>query len=284
MAEPIAADAAVRSFIQFVPLGWLVGCYGTLVGAGGGFVLVPFLLLLLPGEHAATVTSISLAVVFFNAYAGTLAYARMGRIDYFSGLLFAVAGIPGTILGTVAVRYIPRNPFDLAFGAILFGIGLFLAIRPMARPITGQSSGGTPQAAPGETGASAAPRPRTLLGSVASAYIGLLSGLLGIGGGIIHVPFLIRVLHFEAHVATATSHFVLCIVALAGTLSHVAAGEFQPGIDRTMYLAVGVMMGAPVGAMLSGRVQGSSIVRLLALALCFVGLRLAWKVLSALVL
>lgn len=271
-------EAAVHNFLHFVPLGFLVGSYGTLIGAGGGFVLVPVLLLLLPGEHAATLTSISLAVVFFNAYAGTLAYARMGRIDYFSGLLFAIAGIPGTILGTIAVRHIRREPFDLLFGFLLLVIGLFLAARPMGKPAATKQPEGSPTHTPEDAASPKPARPPTLLGSIASAYIGLLSGLLGIGGGIIHVPFLIRVLHFEAHVATATSHFVLAIVALAGTISHVAAGEFQPGIDRTMYLAVGVMMGAPIGAMLSGRVQGSSIIRLLALALCFVGLRLIWKV------
>jgi uncharacterized membrane protein YfcA len=262
------------NFIRLVPLGFLVGGYGTLIGAGGGFVLVPLLLLMIPGESAATVTSMSLAVVFFNAYSGTLAYARMGRIDYFSGLLFALAGIPGTILGTIAVSYIPRQPFDITFGVLLLAIGLFLAIRPLRQPqknLHGTAQNRTTESSAPVSSSSA------LLGSVASGYIGLFSGFLGIGGGIIHVPFLIRVLHFAPHVATATSHFVLAIVALVGTLSHVISGEFQTGIDRTMYLAVGVMMGAPLGAMISGRVRGSWIVRGLALALCFVSARLLWK-------
>ena len=90
----------------------------------------------------------------------------------------------------------------------------------------------------------------------------------------VHVPFLIRALGLPAHVATATSHFVLTFMALAATLSHVALGEFGPGIVPTMALSIGVMMGAPLGAALSTRMQGSLIVRLLAVALCFVGLRL----------
>ena len=69
-----------QEFIRLAPLGVLVGAYGTLVGAGGGSVLVPILLILLPQETSATVTAISLAVVFFNAYSGTIAYVRMGRI------------------------------------------------------------------------------------------------------------------------------------------------------------------------------------------------------------
>ncbi len=115
---------------------------------------------------------------------------------------------------------------------------------------------------------------RLLFGSVGSAYIGVLSSLLGIGGGIIHVPFLIRLLRMPPHTATATSHFVLTFVALTATVTHVAMGEFQRGLAQTTYLAIGVMMGAPLGAALSTRLHGSMIVRSLALALCFVGVRL----------
>jgi uncharacterized membrane protein YfcA len=113
-----------------------------------------------------------------------------------------------------------------------------------------------------------------MLGSIGSAYIGVLSTLLGIGGGIIHVPFLIRGLRMPPHTATATSHFVLTFIALTATVTHVTLGEFDRGIAVTMYLSVGVMMGAPLGAALSSRLHGSLILRLLALALCLVGLRL----------
>src|SRR6185295_1618467 len=67
------------------PLGLLVGAFGTLIGAGGGFILVPILLLMYPNETSERIASISLAVVFFNAFSGSLAYARMKRIDYKSG-------------------------------------------------------------------------------------------------------------------------------------------------------------------------------------------------------
>jgi len=112
------------------------------------------------------------------------------------------------------------------------------------------------------------------IGAIGSAYIAVLSSLLGIGGGIVHVPFLIRVLRLPPHVATATSHFVLTFMALTATITHLALGQFEHGLAPTMYLAVGVMMGAPIGAALSARLHGSVIVRLLALALCLVGVRL----------
>ena len=263
--------AALADFVKLAPLGFAVGLYGTLIGAGGGFVLVPALLLLLPDESPATITSMSLAVVFFNAYSGTIAYARMRRIDYFAAVLFAAAGAPSAVLGTLLVHELPRGLFEPGFGLLLLAGGAWLAIRPL---------GGRAASDPGAAAAEARHRYErdggfnTRLGAVASAYIGIISSLLGIGGGVIHVPFLVRVLGFPPHIATATSHLVLAILALVATVSHVVLGAFNRGLDRTMYLAVGVMMGAPIGAMLSTRVRGSSLVRLLALALCLVGLRL----------
>lgn len=250
-------------FVRLAPLGVLVGAYGTLVGAGGGSVLVPILLILLPHETPATVTAISLAVVFFNAYSGTIAYMRMGRIDYRSGVIFTLSGLPGAVLGTLLVHEMSRRLFDPIFGVLLLAMGGFLVASPLGS-LDEDRQGPSPPVSDR----------RMLLGAVGSAYIAVLSSLLGIGGGIIHVPFLIRVLRIRPHTATATSHFVLTFMALTATVTHVALGGFNRGLSETMYLAVGVMMGAPLGAALSTRLQGSLIVRLLALALCLVGLRL----------
>jgi uncharacterized membrane protein YfcA len=68
--------------IGLIALGFGVGAYGTLIGAGGGFVLMPILLLLYPDDRPELLTSISLAVVFFNTLSGSEAYAMMKRIDY----------------------------------------------------------------------------------------------------------------------------------------------------------------------------------------------------------
>lgn len=252
----------LAEFVRLAPLGFAIGVYGTLVGAGGGSLLVPVLLLLMPTEEPATITAMSLAVVFFNAYAGTFSYIRMGRIDYRSGVLFILASIPGATLGALTVHELPRGVFEPVFGVVMLTLGTFLVISPMGATLTA----GT-QAERGD-------RPSLRVGSIGSAYIAVVSSLLGLGGGIMHVPFLIRVLKFPPHVATATSHFVLTFVAFTALVTHFATGQFDHGLAKTMYLAVGVMMGAPVGASLSAKIRGPVIVRLLALALCLVGLRL----------
>ena len=105
-----------------VVLGFVVGGYGTVIGAGGGFILVPLLLFIYPHYQPEEVTSISLAVVFANATSGSAAYARQRRIDYRTGLLFAVASAPGVIAGALAVGYLPKRAFSTLFGLMLLGL------------------------------------------------------------------------------------------------------------------------------------------------------------------
>ena len=92
-----------------VLLGLLVGAYGTMIGAGGGFILVPVLLLLYPDDSPELVTSISLGAVFFNAVSGSFAYIRQRRVDFLAGNAFAAATIPGAIAGAAAAR-VARPP------------------------------------------------------------------------------------------------------------------------------------------------------------------------------
>ena len=252
----------LSEFFSLAPLGLIVGAFGTLIGAGGGAVLVPVLLILLPKETPATITSVSMATVFFNAYSGTISYMRMGRVDYRLGTFFTLASLPGAVLGVLLIHQIPRGLFDPLFGGLLLTLGSLLLVNPL-----GSKPPNPPRASTNDHG-------HMLLGSIGSAYIAVLSSLMGIGGGIIHVPFLIRALQIPPHNATATSHFVLTFVALTATATHVVMGAFTRGLPETMYLAVGVMMGAPIGAAISNLLHGTLIVRLLAGALCLIGLRL----------
>ena len=264
--------------ILLVPIGFAVGAYGTLIGAGGGFILVPILLFLYPRERPATITAISLAVVFFNALSGSLAYARQRRIDYRTGLIFAAATAPGAIFGALAVNLIPRRLFDIIFGAVLMAVAAFILLRGgtesgrIVEPRRGLTLRTITDAA-GDTYVYRFPMP---LGIAISAVVGFLSSLLGIGGGIVHVPAMVEVLHFPVHIATATSHFILTFMALVGSGEHLVTGDLGPhaGFDKVFLLSLGVIPGAQVGARFSHRFKGVLIVRLLGAALFLVGLRL----------
>ena len=125
-------DGPVSALVWLIPLGFLAGGYGTLIGAGGGFVLAPALLLLYPAEAPETITSISLAVVFFNSLSGTLAYARAKRIDYKSGTIFAAATVPGATAGAIATTSVSRPKFNLSRISIDLG-GDFFGVNPARR-------------------------------------------------------------------------------------------------------------------------------------------------------
>jgi uncharacterized membrane protein YfcA len=254
----------------------VIGSYGTLIGAGGGFVLVPVLLLLYPDESPEIITSISLAVVFFNTLSGSLAYGRMMRIDYKSGLLFSVATIPGAIIGALSTAYMPRRLFDAVLGILMIAASIFLLLYPVARnKIMGNKRRYyVDRSVVEKDGTVHTFSYNPLVGVGLSFFVGFISGLLGIGGGIVHVPALVHLLNFPVHIATATSHFMLAIIALTGTIVHIVTGSFSHGVRRTIALAVGVLVGAQVGALLSTRVKRSWIIRALAIALGFVGIRI----------
>ncbi|MCC6349265.1 MAG: sulfite exporter TauE/SafE family protein [Candidatus Eisenbacteria bacterium] len=256
-------------------LGVLVGAFGTLIGAGGGFVLVPVLLLLYPKDSPALVTGISLAVVCLNAASGSFAYSRMRRVDFRSGWMFAAATIPGAVLGAMATARIPRRSFDLLFGVLLLLGSLYLLWRPLRRDGgEGHATGSFARQLTERDGTVHRWSYEPWLGIAISVFVGFASSVLGIGGGIIHVPVLTQVLGFPVHVATATSHFVLAVMALAGTIVHLSNGELLPGLGRVAAIGAGVLVGAQIGAALSKRVGGVWIMRSLALALGLVGVRI----------
>jgi uncharacterized membrane protein YfcA len=269
--------------LWFVPVGVLVGVYGTLVGAGGGFILVPVLLHIYPDESPAIITATSLSIILVNAFSGTLAYARARRIAYKTGILFAVAAVPGAIAGTYLTNIVPRVVFSVLFGALLIVLAVYLAMNVAVKKWPNARADARTEGAVRkpvfervvdreghEYGLSF----NIWIGVGMSLFIGLFSSLAGIGGGLIHVPVLANLLGFPLQIATATSHFILVFTALAGTLTHIAQGTMPWDLPLLLCLAVGVACGAQLGAFLSHRISTRWITISLAVALGFVGLRL----------
>lgn len=263
-------------------LGFAVGGFGTLIGVGGGFILVPILLWLNPDWPAEKITSISLAVVFLNALSGTIAYARKKRIHFKSGLMFSLAALPGTILGALSTAYIPRRTFDAIIGSLLLLVALYLMLRPSPKDrlkdTVTRKSGKLVVSHLDGNGTKHEFSYNLWIGLVLSTLVGYLSSILGIGGGIIHVPALIHLLNFPVHLATATSHFILSLMAFTGSATHYLDGSMSGTYAKILPLGLGAVIGAQIGARLSDRVGGKAIVRALAFALFFVALRTIWRV------
>ncbi len=236
---------------------------------------MPILLFLYPDETPATITSIALTVAFFNALSGSIAYGRLKRIDYHSGLLFSAVAVPGAVIGAYVIDFLGRSVFQYVFGSLLLLVSAYLLLRP-ERGVSA-SSGSRWQVSRDITDSQNNNYRYSfnlLIGMAIASAVGVIAGLLGIGGGIIHVPAMTQVLFFPIHVATATSHFVVAISTLAAIITHIIAGTFTSDIGRVAVLSAGAVIGAQFGARLSQRVKGSLIVRLLALGLAIVAIRL----------
>jgi len=266
---------SIAQYLWLLPIGVGLGFLGTLIGAGGGFLLVPLLLIAYPSDQPSIITSISLAVVCLNAFSGSIAYARQRRIDYRSGVLFALATIPGAVMGALAAGHIPRRLFDVSFGMVMLILAACLTQR-REQDNAAAGIGVEARQHPTRTWLLADDGHSTSIGVAASLVIGFVSTLLGIGGGVVHVPALVHLLSFPVHSATATSHFILAITAGTGTAVHVLTGAFHHGVRRMLVLGIGVIVGAPLGARLSRRLHGMWIMRSLAVALALAGLRLIW--------
>jgi hypothetical protein len=261
----------VEQYLLFIILGFLLGTFGTMVGTGGGFILVPILLWLYPDWSPVTITSISLAVVAVNSCSGVWAYSQMQRINYRAGIIFAGATIPGAMLGAFGTVYVPRGTFDVFIGLLLIGTCIMLLLRLGNRQQQ-------PQAA-----AAANPPPlliardfylsnnRLALGAVLSFLIAFLSSLLGISGGIFQVPMLVCGLGVPVHIAVATSEFILAIKGLSAVSIHVMRGTVLDTLPQILGLSLGVVLGAQVGARLSTYVKGSWIMQAVAISIGCIG-------------
>ena len=102
--------------------------------------------------------------------------------------------------------------------------------------------------------------------------VGAVGTLIGIVGGLIHVPVMIGLLGFPTHTATATSHFVLAVSALFGVITHYLLGNIL--IIPALIIGCGAIIGAQFGAYIAPKIKSRSITLLLCLALFILGLRM----------
>lgn len=278
----------MSSLIVLILIGFVIGMLGTLVGAGGGFILMPILLLAFPELPADVATAISMSVVATNAISGSIAYAKSKRIDYKAGIIFALFTIPGSIAGVFATQYIPMHIFNIIFGILLITVASYLFITNNKRKHHATASKHTDAAEnknlklhkiTDNEGNEFAYSYNQTYGIIISIFVGFLSPLLGIGGGIIHVPAMVQLLGFPVYIATATSHFILAIMSTVSVIVHLFQGSYEGVVVQKIAIGfcLGVIPGAQVGALLSHKVKTHIIIRVLAVCMAIVGLRIIMR-------
>ena len=229
-----------------LPIGVLVGLIGSLIGVGGGFFVVPFLLHVLDGFTKDSATAASLGIVLLSAASGTLANGRRRRIDYRTGLMLAAGTLPGAWLGRELIRAISDRTFAYSFGGLLVAVAVYVLFvrlkkgRGLVR--------GTPRVQVDSEGQAHAYEVNGPLGFAASLAIGVISSLFGIGGGLVLVPFLVIAYGMPSVCATAAAQFTFLFASAMGLAVSVARGQMTPAGWRVIgLLGLGVVVGAHVG-------------------------------------
>ena len=226
---------------------------GSMVGLGGGFILVPLLRLVfnLPPDQAA---GTSLVLVTANSGAGAFTYFLQRQVNVRLGLIFASGGLPGSIVGALLSKRISPQTFDWVFSIFLVAIALDMIFNARLR------MAGRVEHAAGGT------KPMSYRAAVGLGFlVGLASSLFGIGGGVITVPSMLYFSSLPAHAISATSHFVLILTSPTGLLVHALQHDVK--VPDVIPLVAGGLAGGPVGARLSLRLKSPQLLILVGIAL-----------------
>ncbi|RLT34624.1 MAG: sulfite exporter TauE/SafE family protein [Chloroflexi bacterium] len=214
-------------------LGFGIGLSLGLLGGGGSILTVPALVYLVGQTPQAAVTA-SLVIVGLNSVMGALTHRVQGTLNWRVALLFGGVGMGAAYLAAGWSKLFPPNTLMVLFALLMVTVGLFLILKP--QPKDGDTIG------------------RGWLVTIASGLsVGLLTGLLGVGGGFLIVPALVMFVGLPMRQAVGTSLVVIAMNSLAGFLGHLGG----PTIDLqvvALFVTSG-LVGALVGARLTRVIQ-----------------------------
>ncbi len=216
--------------VWLIPLGFAAGILGSMIGLGGGIIVVPVLTFL--GFPPTVAASNSLFAALSNSIASTISYSRQKRIEYFLGLKLGLLAIPGTILGAIISTDIAPDIFKILFGFVLVASAIYIFLRKQI-----------------ESREKVISKQMILFAIGSSFFAGIISSFFGIGGGIIFVPLMVVGMGMSMKKAAPTSQLILLFASLSGVIVHSILGH--PDFLQAGFLAIGSFFGGLVGAKLS---------------------------------
>ena len=220
--------------LWLVLLGFAAGILGSMIGLGGGIIVVPVLTFL--GFPPTAAASNSLFAALSNATASTISYSRQKRIDFSLGIKLGMLSIPGTVLGAVVSTDAAPDIFKILFGFVLIASAAYIFLRKKI-----------------ETREKTLSKQMAVFAVGASFFAGIISSFFGIGGGIIFVPLMVVGMGMAMKKAAPTSQLILFFASLSGVVVHSILGH--PDFVQAGLLAVGSFFGGLVGARLSLHVR-----------------------------
>jgi hypothetical protein len=227
-------------------LGALVGAVLGLTGAGGGILAVPALVVGM-GWPIQQASPVALIAVAGSAAIGAVEAFRRGLVRYRAALLMAITGMPVTSLGANLAHKLPQRLLIELFAGVMLLVALRLLAQANGRDTSEQTMSplcvGRVNPRTGRlawtwaTGAA-------LAGT--GALTGLMTGLLGVGGGFVIVPILRKLTNLSMHGIVATSLMVIALVGSSGVISAMEAGV-SPPFMLTLLFSLTTVLGMIVG-------------------------------------
>jgi len=263
--------------LTLVMSGAFTGFVGALLGLGGGVFLVPLLALGL-NLPIRTAIAASLISVIATSSASSTVNLNRGLVNLRLGLVLEVATSIGGLGGGVLATLLSQRQLFLVFGSTLVAMGLLVVLRSGRRNVIADS-----EADPGPLGGRLQEGEQTYvyrvkrlpLGLGASFGAGAISGLLGVGGGIVKVPALNTFCGVPIRVAAATSAFMIGVTAAASSFIYWSRGDIS--LVTSAAVALGALPAGLLGARFSERIDPRSLKMLMAAVLLVVGARMAWE-------
>ncbi len=267
---PLRYGSAPMPFHLFglLCLGFCSGTVGSAIGIGGGLIIVPVLNLLfdIPIHHA---IGASMVCVIATSNGAASSYVRQGLSDIRLGLVLELGAAVGAVTGALLAGWASREMLGGLFAVLLIYAGVGIFRRSGSFHSENNHTQCDQQIAAGRI-PSYVPQ-RIPLGLGVSFASGNVSGLLGVGGGVVNVPLMYLWMGVPFKIATSTSNFMMGVMAAAGAFIYYGRGEVLWWIAGPV--ATGIFFGARLGTHLLRRVPTKWLQILFSLlALYFAGL------------
>ena len=253
--------------------GLAAGSFGAMLGLGGGILIVPILTLGF-GTPLASAVGTSLLCVIATSTGAAAFNVAAGRADVRLGVTLGTGTAVGALSGAVVAGFLPERALAGLFAALIAytGANMLRGLRSGARAVS------TAPVDPTAPDGPSAPeyRTRRLPLAIAGAFAGgNVSGLLGVGGGIVTVPLIHLVMRGPMAVAVTTSNFMIGITAAAGAYAYLVRGDVDAHVAAPV--VIGVTLGSMGGAWASARARTSWLVVLFVVVLAYVAVQMLMR-------
>lgn len=243
-----------------------VGCFAGimtgLMGASGMMAVVPGLILL--GYSTYEAIGVSLAVDVVAASIVSVAYFRHGHVDLRRGIWIAVAAVIGAQIGSRLLYGIPEMGLNGVFGVLLLLSAVSFWRDGVGRGGVGIHTNRFREAAFTQW----LERYPAIVSIVIGLGVGIISGMLGVGGGILFM-FALLLLGYPLHVAVGTSTMIMALTTFSGAIGHAAIGNLP--YDAVFYAALGTVLGSVSSSRLANRLSEGSLSRAIAIVFVILG-------------